>query len=163
MITIRPAGEDDLAAILAIYNHAVRETTAVWTWSEVDLANRRAWLAARVGQGYPVLVADEGEGALGYASYGDWRPFDGYRHTVEHSVYVDAATRGRGLGRALLERLVEAARGQDKHVMLGGIDATNEASLALHRRLGFVETARMPEVGRKFERWLDLVFMQKRL
>jgi len=163
MISIRSATPSDLPAILAIYNHAVRETTAIWNWSEVDLANRRAWFDARADQGYPILVADDEGRTLGYASYGDWRPFDGYRHTVEHSVYVDAAARGRGLGRALLEALIEAARRQGKHVMLGGIDAANGASLALHRGIGFVETARMPEVGRKFDRWLDLVFMQKML
>ena len=149
---------------MAIYNEAVETTTAIWNWTKVDLANRRAWFEARTSQGYPVLVAGgEGGGALAYASFGDWRPFDGYLHTVEHSVYVAAEARGRGLGAALLAALVEEARHLGKHVMLGGIEAGNEASLALHRKLGFVETARMPEVGRKFDRWLDLVFMQKML
>jgi L-amino acid N-acyltransferase YncA len=160
---IRPAREEDLPAIMAIYNHAVRETTAIWNWSEVDLDNRRAWMAARFAQGYPVLVADDGEECCGYASFGDWRAFDGYRHTVEHSVYVAADRRGIGLGRRLLESLIEEARVRDKHVMLGGIEAGNAASLALHSALGFIETARLPEVGRKFDRWLDLVFMQKML
>jgi phosphinothricin acetyltransferase len=161
---VRPARPDDLPAILAIYNEAVETTTAVWNWSKVDLANRRAWFEARRGQGYPVLVAeDEAGGAIAYASFGDWRPFDGYLHTVEHSIYVAPGARRRGIGAALLGALVEEARRLDKHVMLGGIEAGNEASLALHRRLGFVETARMPEVGRKFDRWLDLVFLQKRL
>jgi phosphinothricin acetyltransferase len=163
MRAIRPATSADLPAILAIYNDAVLRTTAIWNWSTVDLANREAWFSARTAQGYPVLVADHGEGPVGYASFGDWRPFDGYRHTVEHSVYVAEAARGKGLGRALLDGLCEEARRLRKHVMLGGIDATNEASLALHRKAGFVETARMPEVGQKFGRWLDLVFMQKRL
>lgn len=160
---IRPATVQDLPAIVAIYNHAVLHTTAIWNWSAVDLANRRAWFDARAAQAYPILVADRGEGALGYASFGDWRPFDGYRHTAEHSIYVAAHARGQGLGAALLSVLIEAARASDKHVLLGGITADNEPSLALHRRFGFVETARMPEVGRKFDRWLDLVFMQKQL
>jgi L-amino acid N-acyltransferase len=163
MSTIRPATRADLPAILAIYNHAVRDTTAIWNWSEVDLDNREAWLAARLAQGYPVLVADRGEGALAYASFGDWRPYDGNRHTVEHSVYVAQTAQGRGLGLALLRQLVAEATALGKHVMLGGIDAANEPSLALHRKAGFVETARMPQVGRKFDRWLDLVFMQKML
>jgi L-amino acid N-acyltransferase YncA len=160
---VRPASSADLPAILAIYNHAVLAGTAVWNWHPVDLANREAWLAARLAQGYPVLVADEGRGALGYASFGDFRPFDGYLHTVEHSVYVAEDARGHGLGKALVSALVDEARGLGKHVLLGGIEAGNEASLALHRSLGFVETARMPEVGQKFGRWLDLVFMQKML
>ena len=158
---IRPAVEADLPAILAIYNDAVLNTTAIWNWDTVDLPNRQAWFAARRAQNYPVLVADEGQGAIAYASFGDWRPFDGYRHTVEHSVYVGPAAQRRGLGSALLEGLIGEARQLGKHVMLGGIDASNEPSLALHRRHGFVETARMPQVGQKFGRWLDLVFMQK--
>jgi L-amino acid N-acyltransferase len=160
---IRPAIEADLPAILAIYNDAVLNTTSIWNWSPVDLANRQAWFEARRGQGYPILVADLDGSVLGYASYGDWRPFDGYRFTVEHSVYVAQAARGHGIGRALLEALIGAAASAGKHVMLGGITATNEASLALHRRLGFVETGRMPQVGQKFGDWLDLVFMQKML
>ena len=158
---IRAAIEADLPDILAIYNDAVLHSTAIWNWSPVDLANRRAWYEARRVQGYPILVAEEAGAVQGYASYGDWRPFDGYRYTVEHSVYVAAPARGRGAGRALIEGLIDAARAGGKHVMLGGIDATNEASLALHRRLGFAETGRMPQVGQKFGRWLDLVFMQR--
>jgi L-amino acid N-acyltransferase len=160
---IRPATEADLPAILAIYNDAVINTTAIWNWSPVDLANREAWFAARSAQSYPVLVVEEGGAVLAYASFGDWRPFDGYCRTVEHSIYVATGARGRGLGSALLQALILEARGLGKHVMVGGIDAANEASLALHRRAGFVETARMPEVGLKFGRWLDLVFMQRML
>ena len=160
---IRPAARTDLPAILAIYNDAVVNSTAIWNWSPVDLANREAWFEARAAQGYPILVADLGTGAVAYASFGDWRPFDGYRHTVEHSVYVAGEARGIGLGLTLLDGLVEEARRLGKHVMLGGIDATNAASLALHRKAGFIETARMPQVGRKFDRWLDLVFMQRML
>lgn len=162
-LSVRPATPDDLPAILAIYNDAVLTSTAIWNWSVADLENRRAWFDARALQGYPILVADEGDGALGYASFGDWRPFDGYRHTVEHSVYVARSARGRGLARALIVALLGEAAIRYKHVMVGGIAADNEASLALHRRLGFVETARMPEVGRKFDRWLDLVFVQRQV
>lgn len=158
---IRPASPDDLPAILAIYNHAVEHTTAIWNETLVTLEDRRAWMEARLAQGYPVLVADEGEGAIGYATFGDWRPHQGYRHTVEHSVYVAEGARRRGLAGQMMAALFEEARARDKHVMLGGIAADNEVSLALHRRLGFAETARMPEVGRKFGRWLTLVFMQK--
>ncbi|MFN8831544.1 MAG: GNAT family N-acetyltransferase [Labrys sp. (in: a-proteobacteria)] len=162
-VVLRPASVADLPEILAIYNAAVSTTTAIWNWHPVDLANRRAWFDARAAQGYPILVAEIEGRVAGYASFGDWRAFDGYCHTVEHSIYVDEAFQRRGIGRALLAALIERAIGLGKHVMLGGIEAGNAPSLALHRAFGFVETARMPEVGRKFDRWLDLVFMQKTL
>ena len=160
---IRPATEPDLDAILAIYNDAVARTTAIWNDQPVDLANRRAWFHARTAQGYPVLVAEEDGLTVGYGSFGDFRPFEGYRFTVEHSVYVAEGVRRRGIASALLASLEERARTMGKHVMVGGIAADNEASLKLHARLGFVETGRMSEVGFKFGRWLDLVLMQKTL
>jgi len=163
-LSIRDAGEGVLAAILEIYNDAVAHTTAIWNDTLVDLENRRAWLALRRSQGFPVLVAVAGDGAVvGYAAYGDWRPFDGYRYTVEHSVYVHQARRGAGVGRLLLVALIDRARAAGKHVMVAGIDATNEASIALHEKLGFRRSGLIEQVGRKFDRWLDLVFMDKRL
>jgi phosphinothricin acetyltransferase len=161
MSEVRAATEADLPAILAIYNDAVLNTTAIWNDTPADLANRRAWFEARQALSYPVLVGEIGGSVAGYASFGDFRPFEGYRYTVEHSVYVAEAARGRGLATRLVERLIEEARRLDKHVIIGGIAADNIASLALHKRLGFIECARMPEVGRKFGRWLDLVFVQK--
>jgi phosphinothricin acetyltransferase len=162
-VTIRDAGEGDLPGILAIYNDAVLTTTAIWNDAVADLASRRAWWEGRRKLGYPVLVAAEEGGVLGYASFGDFRAFDGYRFTVEDSVYVASDARRRGIASALLVPLVERARALGKHVMVAGIAGDNEVSVRLHRRLGFVETARMPEVGYKFGRWLDLVFMQLRL
>ncbi|NQD91308.1 N-acetyltransferase [Pseudomonas sp. CrR25] len=155
------ASARDLPDILAIYNDAVRNTTAIWNDNPVDLANRQAWLESRTRQGYPVLVARSVDGSvLGYAAFGDWRPFDGFRHTVEHSVYVRADQRGQGLGPLLLEALIERARACDKHVMVAAIESGNTASIRLHQRLGFVVSGQMPQVGRKFDRWLDLTFMQ---
>lgn len=163
MTLIRPATEADIPAILAIYNDAVVNTAAIWNDDVVDLDNRLAWFAARQGQGYPVLVAVEGDDVLGYASYGDFRAFQGYRFTVENSIYVASAARGKGAGTALLGALVEHAGANGKHVMVAGIEAGNEVSIRLHARHGFVETARMPELGFKFGRYLDLVFLQKTL
>lgn len=158
---IRDAEDRDLAAIAAIHNHAVTHSTAIWNDTLVDMANRRDWMAARKGAGHPVLVAldDTGEVA-GYASFGDWRAFDGYRHTVEHSVYVRPDLRGGGIGRTLLETLIDRARASGKHVMVAGIEAGNTASIALHERLGFRQVGLLPQVGTKFGRWLDLAFMQ---
>ena len=163
MIVIRPATEADLPVILAIYNDAVAHTSAIWTETLVDLENRRAWVRERQGRGFPVLVADEGKGAAGYGTFAEFHPRDGYRLTVEHSIYVAEDARGRGLGKALLAALIEQARRLDKRVMIGAIDATNEMSLGLHRKFGFVEAGRLPGVGVKFGRPLDLVLMQKAL
>ncbi|WP_341782037.1 GNAT family N-acetyltransferase [Ectopseudomonas mendocina] len=159
--TIRDASEADLPGILSIYNDAVQHTTAIWNENLADLANRRAWLTERTGAGFPVLVMVDSAGAvLGYASYGPWRPHDGYRHTVEHSVYVRSDQRGQGLGVLLMQALIERARSAGLHVMVGAIESENAASIRLHQRLGFVTTGQMPQVGRKFGRWLDLTFMQ---
>jgi len=160
---IRDAAEADLPAILAIYNDAVLNTTAIWNDDVVDLDNRRAWYEARRALGYPVLVAEADGRVIGYSSFGDFRPFQGYRFTVENSVYVAADARGKGAGSALLAALIEGGVAIGKHVMVAGIDATNTVSLRLHERHGFVETARMPELGYKFGRFLDLVFMQRKL
>ncbi|MGF6694447.1 L-amino acid N-acyltransferase YncA [Metapseudomonas resinovorans] len=158
---IRDAVEADLPGILAIYNDAVEHTTAIWNETLVDLANRRAWLAERTAAGFPVLVVvNQADDVLGYASYGTWRTIEGFRHTVEHSVYVRGDQRGQGLGPALMQALIERARKAGLHVMVAAIESENAASIRLHERLGFVTTGQMPQVGRKFERWLDLTFMQ---
>ncbi len=162
-VVVHPASEADLSAILAIYNDAVKHTTAIWNDTIVDLDNRRAWLEARLRLGYPVLVGEEDDAVVAYGSFGDFRAFDGYRFTVEHSVYVAEGSRRRGVASALIVALTERAIALGKHVMIAGIASENEASIGLHRKHGFVETGRMPEVGFKFGRWLDLVLMQRKL
>ncbi|WP_312453571.1 GNAT family N-acetyltransferase [Pseudescherichia sp.] len=162
-MTIRYADKDDCAAIAAIYNHAVLHTAAIWNDQTVDADNRIAWFEARTLMGYPVLVSEESGEITGYAAFGDWRAFDGFRHTVEHSVYVHPDHQGKGLGQALMVRLIEEAKRIGKHVMVAGIESQNAASIHLHEKLGFVTTAQMPQVGTKFGRWLDLTFMQLQL
>lgn len=160
-MTIEDATATDLPAILAIYNDAVEHTTAIWNETLVDLDNRRAWLAERQGQGFPVLVAHDAAGeVLGYASYGTWRSIEGFRHTVEHSLYVRSDQRGQGLGPLLMQALIERAKAAGLHVMVAAIEAQNSASIRLHERLGFTISGQMSQVGRKFDRWLDLTFMQ---
>ena len=105
------------------------------------LGERTSWWQARVGAGYPVLVAEDSSGVLGFASFGDFRPRPGYRFSVEHSVYVRADERGSGVGRALMLPLMERAAALGKHVMLGGVDAENTGSLGFHERLGFERVA----------------------
>jgi phosphinothricin acetyltransferase len=157
---IRDAVAADASGILRIYNDAVAHTTAIWNEQLSSLEQRLAWLAERQQSGHPVLIAAEGPDVLGYASFGPFRPWDGYRHTVEHSVYVDDSTRRRGVGHALMAELIQRARAMKKHVMIAGIEATNEPSLRLHARLGFEKTGHLRAVGRKFDRWLDLILMQ---
>lgn len=162
-LIVRDATLEDAADVLAIYNFAALNTTAVWTDGAVDLESRRAWISARQQAGYPILVAMKGRDVVGFASFGDFRPWPGYRHTVENSVYIDERHHRAGIGRSLLTALIERATALNKHTMIAAIEAANTASIGLHASLGFAEVGRMPEVGCKFGRWLDLVLMQKRL
>jgi phosphinothricin acetyltransferase len=160
---VRDAGEADLGGILAIYNDVILTSNAVWTEEPSTLEERRTWFAARRALGYPVLVAEDERGVAGFASFGDFRAWPGYRHTVEHSIHVRAGARRSGVGSALLPPLIARAAALGKHVMLAGIDGENAASLAFHRRFGFTDAGRLREVGRKFGRWIDLVFLQRAL
>ena len=160
---IRDATEADLAAVMDIYNDAVANTTAIWNETLVDLANRQEWFAARMARGFPVLVADQDGKIGGYASYGDWRPFEGFRQTVEHSVYVHRDHRGSGIGRKLMTALVERAATGRIHVMIAAIETGNTASIRLHEQLGFRVAGQFSEVGIKFGRWLDLTCMELKL
>ena len=157
---IRDAETADLEAITAIHNDAVLHTTAIWNEEAVTLDDRAAWLAARQAKGYPVIVAVDDSGVLGYATFGDWRPHSGYRHTVEHSVYVRDGQRGRGIGKALMIELIHRARGLGIHVMVAAIESSNTGSIIMHKRLDFMQVGRMPQVGAKFDRWLDLTLLQ---
>jgi len=158
---IRDARDTDLEGILAIYNDVVMTTTAIYDETVSTLEQRRAWFDARRAQGLPVLVADEGGEVIGFSSFGEWRARWGYRFTVEHSVHVRADRRGRGHGRALIEALFPLAASMNMHVMIGHIDSDAAASLRLHEKLGFKRVGFFPEVAHKFDRWLDLVAMQK--
>jgi phosphinothricin acetyltransferase len=158
---VRPAGLSDLPGILAIYNDVVATSTAIYAFEPSTLEERRDWFESRRRLSYPVLVAAEGADIRGFASFGDFRAWPGYAWTVEHSVHVRADRRRSGVGRALVTALFPLAKGLGKHVMIGGIDAENEPSLRMHEKLGFERVAHFKEVGRKFDRWLDLVFVQR--
>jgi phosphinothricin acetyltransferase len=160
-VPVRPATLDDLPGLLAITNEVIATSTAVFAHDPATLAERRSWFEARRAQGYPVLVAAGPDGIAGFATFGDFRAWPGYRHTVEHSVHVRADRRGSGIGQALMRALFPLAAALDKHVMVGGVDAANEASLRFHERLGFERAGCLRQVGRKFDRWLDLVFVQR--
>jgi L-amino acid N-acyltransferase YncA len=157
IVAARPG---DVAAMAAIYNEVLAASTAIFSDEPITEAEMRARVDARAARGFVTLVALDGERVLGYAGYGEFRSWPGYRTTVEHSVYVAADSRRAGLGRALMDELIGSARAGGMHVMVGAIDAANEASLRLHERLGFVRVGLMPEVARKFDRWLDLALLQ---
>jgi L-amino acid N-acyltransferase YncA len=160
---IRDATETDLPGLVAIYNEVIATSTAIYSYDPVTLENRREWWRARVALGYPVLVAAEPSGVLGLATFGDFRAWPGYRFTVEHSVHVRADSRGRGVGTQLLQALLPRAAACNKRIMLAGVDAANAASIRFHERLGFTQVGHLREVGYKFDRWLDLVFLQRRV
>ncbi|MBB4400311.1 MULTISPECIES: GNAT family N-acetyltransferase [Rhizobium/Agrobacterium group] len=162
-VQLRDATVDDLSGIMEIYNDAVLNTTAIWNDVLVDLENRKEWFAARKSRGFPVIVAILEGKVAGYASYGDWRAFDGYRHTREHSVYVHKDARGHGIGKKLMQALIDHALGNDVHVLIAAIEAENTASIRLHESLGFRVVGRFSEVGTKFGRWLDLTCMELKL
>ncbi len=158
---ISAAARAQLPEILAIYNEVIRNTTAVYSDSEVTLADREAWFDAKAAQGFPVLVACDASGVLGFGTFGDFRPWPCYRRSAEHSVHVRADYRRRGIGRALVLALLDEAARSGKHVMIAGIDAENVTSIALHESLGFKVVGHFHEVGFKFGRWLDIKFMQR--
>jgi len=163
MMKIRDARAEDVPGLLAIYNDVMATSTAIYRDEPATLDAHTEWWRARVAQGYPVLVATDAAGVAGFATFGDFRQWPGYRFTVEHSVHVRADCRGRGVGGALMRPLIARATGMGKHVMIAGVDAENTDSLRFHERLGFVPVAHFREVGFKFGRWLDLMFLQRTL
>jgi phosphinothricin acetyltransferase len=148
-------------AILSIINHAISNSVALYDYKPRTLDSMAAWFAAKRKGSFPVIgaVSDKGE-LLGFASYGGFRAWPAYKYSAEHSVYVSAAHRGKGIGKRLLQSIIDEARHQSYHVLIGGIDSQNTASVALHKSLGFQRAGTIRQVGFKFQRWLDLDFYQ---
>jgi L-amino acid N-acyltransferase len=148
-------------AILEIFNDAILHSTALYDYQPRTLQNMVAWFDAKRAGDFPVIGIEDSEGVLvGFGSYGTFRAWPAYKYTVEHSVYVHKDHRGRGLGRTVMLELIAAARGNDVHAMIGGIDASNAGSIALHEQLGFKHVGTLAQVGFKFGGWLDLAFYQ---
>ncbi len=158
-MTVRLAHPGDVEVIRAIRNRAIEHSTALWTRTPQSPAEGVAWLAAHLARGSAFVAEAEGE-VVGFAVYGPWRELDGFRHTVEDSVYVREGRHGLGVGSALLTALIASAREAGHHVMIAGIEAENTASVRLHERFGFRHVGTVPEVGTKFGRWLDLTIMR---
>jgi phosphinothricin acetyltransferase len=160
MVSIRVATADDLPQMLDIYNEIIANTTAVFQYDPHTIEMRKEWFEKKEEEGYPVFVAEEDNIIVGFSTIGQFRNWQAYKYSVENSVYVKAGHRGRGISKLLLQPLIDSAKKMGMHTIIAGIVADNEASLALHKQFGFVEVAHFKEVGYKFEKWLDLKFLQ---
>ncbi len=163
-VVVRDATVEDLPAITRQFNALIPTTTVAWRDHPADDEEMIDWFASQEAAGHPVLVAEVGGEVTGYTTWTWFRGgprFPGYRHTRELTIHIDGRHHGRGVGRALIDALVERARASGVHVLIAGVDADNDGSIRFHERLGFKKVALLPEVGRKFERWLDLVLLQR--
>ena len=161
--SITYALKEDLPQIAEINNHAIEHTTANFDWEKHSLDHYEKWMKEKDEMRCPVLVAKAGRHILGFATYGQFRGKKGYLHCMEHSVYVQAEAQGKGIGSALLKALIAEAKTNDIHVLVAGIDSSNFKSIQFHKGFGFQVVGEMPQVGRKFNRWLDLTFLQLNL
>lgn len=159
---IRDARPQDAPAIAALWNALIRDTTVTFTRTEKPAAEVAALIGARRRDGHAFLIAETAtETFAGFATYGQFRGGDGYDRSMEHSIHLAPAARGQGLGRALMSALEDHARARGYHSMIAGVSGENLPGQAFHAALGYAECARIPQVGFKFGRWLDLVLMQK--
>lgn len=160
MITIRPAEEKDIAPMLEIYNYAILHTTSVYSYTAHTMEMRRKWFEEKKAANHPVLVAETDNKVAGFISYGPFRPWPAYKYTVEHSVHVHKDFRRQGIASLLLEKMIEIAKQNGVHAIIGGVDAANDASIKLHEQFNFKQVGHLKEVGYKFNQWLDLVFVE---
>ncbi|HFQ1505972.1 TPA: N-acetyltransferase family protein [Staphylococcus aureus] len=157
---IRCAKKEDLNAILAIYNDAIINTTAVYTYKPQTIDERIAWFEMKQRNHEPIFVFEENGSVLGFATFGSFRPWPAYQYTIEHSIYVDASARGKGIASQLLQRLIVEAKAKGYRTLVAGIDASNEASIKLHQKFAFKHAGTLTNVGFKFNQWLDLAFYE---
>ncbi|WP_447396467.1 N-acetyltransferase family protein [Staphylococcus aureus] len=157
---IRCAKKEDLNAILAIYNDAIINTTAVYTYEPQTIDERIAWFETKQRNHEPIFVFEENGSVLGFATFGSFRPWPAYQYTIEHSIYVDASARGKGIASQLLQHLIVEAKAKGYRTLVAGIDASNEASIKLHQKFNFKHAGTLTNVGYKFDYWLDLTFYE---
>lgn len=160
-IEVRPATDDDIPAIVEIYNYAILHTTATADYDPVTIEARMAWLRERNAEGYAVLAAVSGESVVGWAALNPFKPKRGYQYTAENSVYVHHEHLGRGIGKRLLAELLDCGRQQGLHSIVALIDSANTPSITLHERFGFVTVGIMPQAIFKFDQWLNVAFLQR--
>ncbi|NTW72681.1 MAG: N-acetyltransferase [Eubacteriaceae bacterium] len=157
---LRTARKKDLIWILEIYNYYILNSTAVYHYNLKDMDYMEKWYDDKIKKGYPLLIWEENGEVAAFGTYGDFRPYEGYKHTLEHSVYVDGKFHGRGIGEALLTRLLADAKEKKFKTMLAYIDSGNAPSIKLHEKLGFSHCGIIKSAGYKFNRYLDLTIMQ---
>lgn len=160
MVELRLATDSDMHAILEIYNDAILHTTAVYDYEPHTLEMRQEWFDAKKQQKFPVFVAEDNNEVVGFSSIGTFRAWAAYQFTVENAIYVRSDQQGKGIGKLLMQPLIDASRELGIHTIVAGIDAGNAVSLRMHQRFGFEEVAHFKQVGWKFDKWLDLKFMQ---
>jgi len=159
-IRVRPALEVDIPAILDITNHEILHSNVLYEYEPRSLDTQLQWFHDKQKQGWPVLVAELDGAVVGFGTYGKFRERVAYRFSVEHSVYVHKDHRGRAIGNALMVELIDRAKAGGFHTMIGVVDSSNKGSVEFHRKFGFEAVGTFKEVGFKFDRWLDAVFMQ---
>lgn len=157
---IRPYRDSDIPEILAIINHNILHSTSLYDYAPRTLERQSELLADKAVKNFPVFVAEQDGQVAGFGMYGEFRFREAYRFTVEHSVYVAEAFKGKGIGGQLLQRLIDEAKSQKLHTMIGVIDAENQESIRFHEKFGFKTVGIIKESGYKFDRWLDSVLMQ---
>lgn len=158
---IRPARPGDAAALAALWNPLIRDTLVTFNPVEKTVEDLAAMIAERQAAGYGFFVAELAGAVAGFASYAQFRGGAGYAHSMEHTIILGEAARGKGIGRGLMTALEDHARAQGAHCLIAGVSAENPEGRAFHAAMGFAEVARVPQVGRKFGRWVDLLLMQK--
>ena len=160
---MRPYQLTDAPAVREIINDSILHTSHNYDYHPKSLEEVELLFSEKILDGFPVLVGEVHGEVLGYATYGKFRAKPGYSKTLEHSIYLNEKAQGKGLGSEMMRKLIEIAKEQGYHMMIAGMDSENLGSYRFHERLGFRETARMPEVSFKFGKWLTLVFMQLKL
>jgi len=159
-IKIRKATEKDIPEILEIINYEILNSTVIYDYEERSFAQQLEWFQNKEKKNMPVLVAEKEEQVAGYATFGIFRPWAAYQFSIEHSIYVHKEARGLGIGEKLMKELLQIAKERKYHTIIAGVDGSNEGSYRFHKKFGFKEIGRFNQIGYKFDKWLDLIFMQ---
>lgn len=160
---IREASEKDLKGILEIYNDAILNTTAIYAYKIQTLEEKKQWYEKKKQDVYPLLVFEESDRVVGFATFGPFREWPAYKYTIEHSIYVHKDYRNHGIATKLMKEIIKIANEREYATVVAGIDAANEVSIKMHEKIGFKYSGTVTKAGFKFGKWLDLAFYQLNL